>query len=58
MVGIHLTLDDVIGASNSKELQNKVEGKNTYGDVLSIKIRSNRRDPRGKNRSRSRSRVA
>jgi len=36
----------VIGALNSKELQQKVEGKNIAGDVLSVKSRPDRRDPR------------
>ena len=50
-----LTLHDVIGALNSKELQQKVEGKNIAGDVLSVKSRPDRRDPRQRRRYRSRS---
>ena len=50
-----LTLDDVIEVLNSKELQQKVEGKNTVGDVLAVRSRPDRRDPIGRGRSRSRS---
>ena len=52
-----LTLDDVIRALNSKELQQKVEGKNTAGDVLALRFRSVKRDPRSRGRSRSKSRI-
>ena len=34
-----LTLEDVIGALNSKKFQQKVEGKKTAGDVLAMRFR-------------------
>jgi len=48
-----LSLNDVIGALNSKELQNKVEGKHSPEDALTAKLRTDKRDPRGRGRSRS-----
>ena len=50
-----LTLENVFGALNSKELQQKLEGK-AAGDVLAVRRRAERRDfrPMGKSRSKSR----
>jgi len=52
-----LSLDDVIGVLNSKELQNKVKGKSSPRDALTAKFRIDKRDPMGRGRSRSRSRI-
>jgi len=51
-----LTLDDVIGILNSKELQQKVEGENTTRDVLAVRFRMDKRDPKSRGRSWSKSR--
>jgi len=48
-----LALDDVIGALNAKEFQHKVEAKKTARDVLAVRFRTEKRDPRHKGRSRS-----
>ena len=49
-----LSLEDVVGALNSKELQQKVEGKNSMGDALAVRSRPEK-DQRSKGRSRSKS---
>ena len=51
-----LSLDDIVGALNSKELQLKVEDKNSVSDALSIGFRSDSNNPKQKGRSRSKSR--
>lgn len=48
-----LTLDDVIGALNLKELQHKVEAKKIAGDVLAVRFRTEKRDLRYKGLSQS-----
>ena len=49
------SLDDVIGALNSKEPQQKVEVKNSIGDALTARSRLEKRDQRTRGRSRSKS---
>ena len=51
-----LSLDDVTRALSSKELQHKVEGKNSIHDALTVGTRLEIRDPKFKGRSRSKSR--
>ncbi|XP_052174285.1 retrovirus-related Pol polyprotein from transposon TNT 1-94 isoform X1 [Diospyros lotus] len=50
-----ISLKDVIGAINSKDLQQKVESKKTVGDALSTRYRSEKKDPKAKGKSRSKS---
>ena len=52
-----LTLEDVIGALNSKDLRSKVERKSSLGDVLTVRYRSFKREPTGRGKFRSRSRT-
>ena len=52
-----LTLEVVIGALNSKDLRSKVEGKSSTRDVLTVRSKSFKKDPRGRGKSRLRSRV-
>lgn len=51
-----LSLDDVIGALNSKDLRFKLDEKSPTGDVLTIRSRNTKRDPKTKGKSRSNSR--
>ena len=51
-----LTLDDEIGALNSKDLQHKVESQKSAIEALAVNSRTEKRDPRLKGRSRSKSR--
>ena len=50
------TLDDVIGALNSKDLQHKVESQKSTIEALVVNSKIGRRDPRFNGRSRSKSR--
>ena len=43
-----LSLDDVVGALNSKELQLKVGDKNSVSDALSVGFRSDSNNPKAK----------
>ena len=51
-----LTLDDEIGALNSKDLQHKVESQKSAIEALAVNFRTEKGDPRFKGRSRSKSR--
>ena len=51
-----LSLDDVIGALNSKDLRFKLDEKSSTGDVLVARYRNSKRDPKVKGKSRSKSR--
>ena len=53
-----LSLEDVIGALNSKELRIKMDSKSTPSDTLTARTRSTKIDlkNRGKSRSKSRNR--
>lgn len=50
-----LSLEDVIGALNSKDLQRKNEQKEQSGDSLIVRGRTDKRDQKGKSRTRSKS---
>ena len=50
-----LSLEDVFGALNSKELQQKVEGNNTTTDALLVGSKPDRNDSKQRGRSRSKS---
>jgi len=51
-----ISLEDVIGALNSKDLQQKVEMKKAAGDALRSRYRSEKKDSKVKGKSRSKSR--
>ena len=51
----NLSLDDVIGALNSKELQQKVEVNSSPGDALAAGSRPEKGDQRNRGRGRSKS---
>ena len=51
-----LSLEDVFGALNSTELQQKLEGIGSAGDVLTARSRTENREFKSKGKSRSKSR--